>query len=663
MKLIKLTIDNFKKTKHLVFEPNGEDQWIFGKNGTGKTTIADAFYWVLTNKTSRDKKCDEDIKLKDKQGNPQIDGGIDHTVELVLQLGDGHKITFGKSYAEKWTKQAGSADKAFGGHTTKYFIDGVNKSQKDYNAFIEKEICSIDVLKMISSTSAFCNMPWKKQRETLVSICGDVSDDDVINSTDELKELPGYLEGKTVNDFISVLKDRKKKVNEQLDKIPARIDEATKGLPDIEGTSKESLRIELNDFMIKQSKARNEISALQNDSAVAEKKKRVAEITTIMEEIKQTYNLENNKQAIADDKKIAELNIDINNKKADIDLKAQWIVRDNKEITAIDQQITAAKEDYKNTYAESFHEKETICPTCGQKLPDDKITEIKEKFNINKSEELKSINLQGKNLVAKKNTLLADIKTKNKEILDLQSLIEQNNKDRAVIEERKNNPEEQQDTKSFVNDEQYKTLRTELTNLHHELDELDESNIAAISKQRSLIDQLDLDISERQKKLLTFEQYDKGQKRIAELKKQQQDLGTEYELLEYKNSLADLFIKNKVDMLTDKINSHFEMARFKLFDQQVNGGVAECCEAITTDGSTYGSTMSDGERAKIGLDICLTLAKYYKLNVPMFIDNAEGITDIPDTDNQQIRLIVSAIDKELRITEPIVKNNKKQAAA
>ncbi|WP_196595416.1 AAA family ATPase [Pectinatus frisingensis] len=663
MKLIKLTINNFKKTKHLVFEPNGDDQWVFGKNGTGKTTLADAFYWVLTNKTSRDKKCDEDIKLKDKQGNPMIDGGIDHTVELVLQLDDGHKITFGKSYAEKWTKQAGSADKAFGGHTTKYFIDSVSRSQKDYNAFIEKKICSIDILKIISSTSYFCNMPWKKQRETLVSICGDVSDDDVINSTPGLKELPGYLEEKTVNDFISVLKDRKKKVNEQLDKIPARIDEATKGLPDIEGLSKESLQVELNDFINQQSKARDEIAALQNGNAVAEKKKKLAEISTAMEKIKQAYDLKNNKQSIEDERKIGELENKKQQLKYDINTKRQQIDDANKGITTIDNKLVKIRADYKSMHATTFDESQTICPTCGQKLPEDKITLAKENFNLGRSKTLETIRSEGKSLATKKDALAIQIKDFSENILAVQIVIEQLDKDIAIINERKTSgTDNSTEFTSYLKDEKYQELRSEFTGLHSEIDQLQDSNIAAISKQRSLIDQLDLDISDRQKKLLTFEQYDKGQKRIAELKKQQQDLGTEYELLDYKNNLADLFIKNKVDMLTDKINSHFGIARFKLFDQQVNGGIAECCEAITTDGSTYGTTMSDGEKAKIGLDICLTLAKYYKLNVPMFIDNAEGITDIPDTDNQQIRLIVSAIDEELRITEPIVKI-KKQAVA
>ena len=134
MKLISLELTNFKNIKHFVLEAGGEDKNVYGKNGVGKTTLADAYYWLLTDKSSFDKKLDDDIKVADKTGNPIKDGGVEHTVSGILELDNGKQVTLSKIYKEKWTKQNGRADKEFSGHVTDYLIDGVNRSKKEYNA-------------------------------------------------------------------------------------------------------------------------------------------------------------------------------------------------------------------------------------------------------------------------------------------------------------------------------------------------------------------------------------------------------------------------------------------------------------------------------------------------------------------------------------------------
>ena len=52
------------------------------------------------------------------------------------------------------------------------------------------------------------------------------------------------------------------------------------------------------------------------------------------------------------------------------------------------------------------------------------------------------------------------------------------------------------------------------------------------------------------------------------------------------------FVVQKVNMLEEKINSKFELARFKLFDIRINEGVRECCVTML-DGSTE---LSNSER-------------------------------------------------------------------
>ena len=96
-----------------------------------------------------------------------------------------------------------------------------------------------------------------------------------------------------------------------------------------------------------------------------------------------------------------------------------------------------------------------------------------------------------------------------------------------------------------------------------------------------------------------------------------------------------------------KINSKFELAKFRLFNDQINGGVQECCE-VALNGIPYHSINNAG-RIQVGLDIIRTMQAYYDKICPVWIDNRESIIDLPEMPGQIISMIVSAQDKELRI--------------
>ena len=89
MKLIRLTLRNFKGIREFTLEARGRDIDVFGDNATGKTTLADAFMWLLFDKDSQNRK-DFQIKTVDKHGN-EIHG-LDHEVEAVLEV-NGQEIT------------------------------------------------------------------------------------------------------------------------------------------------------------------------------------------------------------------------------------------------------------------------------------------------------------------------------------------------------------------------------------------------------------------------------------------------------------------------------------------------------------------------------------------------------------------------------------------
>ncbi|MCD8265654.1 MAG: ATP-binding protein, partial [Prevotellaceae bacterium] len=79
---------NFKGIRELEAAFDGRLTDICGKNGTGKTTVYDAFTWALFGKDSQDRK-QFDIKTLGRDGKPLPD--IPHEVSVLLDV-DGEEI-------------------------------------------------------------------------------------------------------------------------------------------------------------------------------------------------------------------------------------------------------------------------------------------------------------------------------------------------------------------------------------------------------------------------------------------------------------------------------------------------------------------------------------------------------------------------------------------
>ena len=502
----------------------------------------------------------------------------------------------------------------------------------------------------------FNNMAWKKQREILLDVCGDISDSDVISSDERLAQFPVILQGKSVNDFIAIAQERKRKINSELDKIPVRIDETTKQLDELgELPTREILENELKDLRRQQDRARGQISSIQNGSEVKRISNKIDEINNKITAIKNADKLEKETQLMSIKREYFSKKSTLDTIKNNIKVSKGMIEENNETKQENTDKLSDLRSEYTRIFKSVFDEKQAICPTCGQVLPQEKIDDAIKKFNTNRANSLKRINETGKKLSIE-NSEIDNINTDLAErIAMLESRQEKSISELQSLKTRIEAMENSVDTSSgYVDSEEYKNLRRELTGLNKDLNDIQTGNISKISSLNSTVTQLDLDINSRMEKLALIAQADKFKSRIEELKAQHKKLGAEFETLEQQLNLAQLFITSKVHMLTDKINSKFTIARFKLFEQQINGGISECCEAITANGAPYNSAMSNGERVKISLDICATLARHYGKNLPIFVDNAESVTGMQDIDMQKILLIVSHHD-ELTVREPIQK--------
>ena len=137
-------------------------------------------------------------------------------------------------------------------------------------------------------------------------------------------------------------------------------------------------------------------------------------------------------------------------------------------------------------------------------------------------------------------------------------------------------------------------------------------------------------------------------KRIAELQAEQRKAAAEVEQMDRLIAMCEEFTRYRVQAITESVNSKFRLTRWRLFTEQVNGGLADCCEPMDRNGSTFEGT-NNAMKINIGMDIIDTLSVHFSRRVPLFVDNAESVTHLQPIGSQVVRLVVSEQDKELRI--------------
>jgi len=645
MKIKKLGLRNFKGIKSLDIDMDYKNMSIFGNNATGKTTVYDAFLWLLFGKDSNNKK-DFAIKTLDSTGKEV--SGIDNEVSAILIIA-GKEVEIKRVYVEKYEIKRGSTEAEFTGNTTDYFVNEVPKKQKEYEEYI-KSICDENILRILTSPTYFNEqVSWKEKREILLQICGDVSNEDIIKNNPEFEELSEILKDNSVSEHIKIISSKKKKVNEELQKIPTRIDEASRTAEEVDivkiSEEKESLKdIENNIFELEnkiKEVSSGDVSGLEKDLRNHESK---------LQKLKNDF--EDNKRELSKDKK-DELSkkylefVDLKQKKTVLDIE---ISRIQKEFNSIAENLINLREEYKEINSEKFtFSDKLVCPTCGQDLPEEKVKSAREhafnSYKESKERRLAENISEGKKLAEKKSELESKHSEKTKELEETKSILEEKNTAYETLKKELEELEKQ--TGKIEEEKEYKRLYEMIESLKRTIAESKESVYEKTAELRKELAELILKKKAVDKIIATESIIETSEKRIKELKKQQKTLGKEYETLEKELFLCEKFIVERVRLLEEKVSESFEIAKFKLFQEQINGGISECCET-TVDGVPY-PALNNAMKINVGLDIINTVSKFYNFKAPVFIDNRESVVKLIDIDTQLISLIVSEKDKKLRM--------------
>ena len=643
MKLTKLELLNFKGLKAFTINFNG-DVIIRGDNATGKTTIFDSVCWLLFGKDSLDRA---DFEIKTIEAGEPIPK-VNHEVTGTFTLDEGGTVELKRVYREKYSSPRGG-EVTLTGHTTDYFVDGVPKKEKEYKEIVSS-LVDESIFKLITNPLYFNETySWQKRRKLLLEMCGDISDEDVIASHNELKALTDILSGHSVDDHRKVVASKKAAINKELDMLPVRIDEALRGKPEVTANP-EVFRLNIDTLNADIEKLENDKALLQNGHSIVDKRAKLKNVqrkimareTELQMEYKKQCSLKSNEY----DAVVSEINCltakfedtkrRIDDSAADINL-IQGLIR---ELTIQRSQINA------DTFVADVNDH---CPTCGQKLPAEQIQDAYAKaeanYNLKKSKRLEeiehSIKLKEQDIegIKKRDSSLEPVET-------IEALIKAKELEKKTITEEM----EKLTTEPSLNDDsEYADLKAEELMLQMAIDDDNSNHSEEIAELEIKISDNKTERMKLEQELNKFAEIKRIEARVSELEAKQAELSEEKMKLDEASYLMDEFVKAKVNMLEESINARFKLARFKMFNVMLNGNVEECCET-TYKGVPYRS-MNNAARINVGLDIINALTSYYKVNAPVFIDNAEAVTEFVPVNSQTIKLIVDESKPQLTVEE------------
>ena len=661
MKLISMTLKNFKGIRSFEFTPDGQNVSVYGTNGSGKSTLMDAFTWLLFDKNSH---WEAKFGIKTLNSDGETIPKLEHTVTAILD-DNGKKVYLEKILKERWVKAHGTAEAVYNGNTTTYMAGSPDAPVPVSSAQYKKIVAGIldeGIFKMLSDPLYFNEkLKTEDRRKALVEIVGETSDDDVVKAHPALEEVPSILNDMGIDDCRRGLKLKQRKVGQERDGIPERIDELSRQLPKWTAEQVDNARQDVHTLTERLESIQTEIARKQAPDQTA----RELEIEKVKGKVKdarkacddvahrrmQVFEMKKAEkaQALHDlETKHREEEMDLTMLLAEAKVTKDNVTEIGKSLEALRQSFVAEK---KNPFGEAPIDK--ICPTCGQNLPGEMVEKLEAErtqreamFNQMKAENLKKINEKGA-------ALSADLKTASS---SLEGCLRDIGNKKSEIEEIK---------------KKISTMKSELDSmtppepgeLEHRLEaraaeaqkELERLTAAAPGKEPADVSPLREEAQSIQERIdrakavvADTERGNALNRRIQELLKSDGQLAQAQADLERKLALLDDFSKAKMDMVNEKCNQEFAHVRWTMFRPNVtNSGYEACCEA-TWDGVPY-KDLNTGCRINAGLDVINTLAKRAGKTVPIFLDNAESIVKLLPTDAQVIRLVVSDADKTLRV--------------
>ncbi len=642
MKLLQLNIRNFKGTAKLDLALEGNNLTVSGRNGIGKTTIFDAMSWLMTGKDSKGNQPEsEGFQIKPREPDGTVKSGVMPTVTAVFDVGTDRPLKLEKTFKEKWEKKRGQANPVFSGHTTEYLIDDIPRKESEFknilSAFIDE-----NTFRLLTDVYRFPNgLKWQERRAILFDLCNISTDSELMAQDSRFAPLLTAVGQWSVDEYKTGLKNQRRKVNQNLEALPIRIDEVSNSIADLANIDFDSLQKQVDEQEKVIEGLQSKLVEIDNNTAMISMKNQLESLQNQLAKLENENITHRLSQQVPQEDKRQVVQKEINLLKSQLEHEQSQMVLLHAQINNANSLLEKYRIQWKAIAKEQFSGN-TVCPACGQSLPKDKIQQAIEHFNNDKK--------------SRQDRLLSDSQLVKQNLADNESALrlhEQNAEQLKVklaemTELLKNTPEIQaqviEDLPNYAEDNM--KLRVEITKTNSALTVIASDVLkhkqdinAELQNAKNLYSDL---LSQLAKK----DEISKANARVEELNAEQRTVSAELDRIDSMLALCDDFARYKVDSITSAINSKFSLVTFRLFREQINGGLEDCCD-VMLDGKPYG-TISDGEKIKVGIDIVQTLTKHFDVQVPLIVDCAESVTDFQQTTLQTIRLVVANTDMEVQ---------------
>lgn len=678
MILKSLHIENFKGVKDKTYE-FGKTTRVSGMNRRGKTTIGEAWYWLTS---------DKNYELV---SNPNIrpDNVEDCIPTVTANVGvDEKEITLSKMQKRK----VGKPDKNGVSKVTitnTYEINSVPKTERDFKAYLEELGFEFDKFLICSHPNVFTkDLSLKKKqdemRKYLFTMASEKTDLEIAQMDKETADVAKLLESYKFEEIEAMNNASKKKAVEQLDAIPNQIIGLEKAKVDVDVAEQELAKADLTRRIAECDK-----KIAGADHPLDELRDKEMRLQLDISGITQTMNRELSNRRYEIDADLRGCEDELKHLEQTISLKENQIVGNEKAITDADAERKKIGEKYNAEYAKAFDEapylfdeskwvfdeNSTVCSLCGQKLPEDKIEQLKAdfesrkekakadaeeklkakrfKFDTDKKVELNRLNTIG----TEKKELITELTKKNADLnTEIDALKKQEQDAIAKKEELSKQLSEIPSEADYTQNEDYVKLKAERDKVLADIEKLESDGADKIVTDLK-VEKADLQsqLDEVNKIIAQAENNVQIDDKIADMQHKQNEYGqakADAERILYQLKEVS---KRKNKLLVEEINQHFGIVRWKLFDFQKNGEYKEVCIPTVLDEETgiykvFGETTNTGREIEAKIDICNSFQKFFNMYVPIFLDGAESINDeyVPAVDTQLILLTVSE-DKQLKV--------------
>ena len=639
IKIKRLSLENFKCHRALTLTFNGGNASIYGDNATGKTSIYDALTWLLFGKdSSGNGEKNIEIKPLDQYGEVKDHDALT-AVEAVLDV-NGEELQLRRTYKEVWTTKRGSSEATYDGNTSEYYVSGVPCKK---NAFQDRvnELVSEDTFRMLTSVSHFANgISWQDRRAVLFKVAGVLDDRHILASNEQFAPLMESMGKLSLEDYKKKLLAEKKKFVGAKTEIPARISECQKTIDDITGLDFAGAKAQVEALQARQDSISAQIVAMEHDSAADQKRMEIREAQLEMTALYNENKAYRASQATGGPD-VYSMNMALTAMQGQLSRRKKELSNEEAYIGSLDRLIAESREKWMAVNGEQAIVGK-ICPTCGQNLPADQVQKALDNAEAQKKKRLNEI-LQTANSYKETKVQAEDrFSRMQEEIQQLEAEVQKQKQEIAAAEAAKVEP---QDMEHYA--ENAHCLEEKIQKLNGELADMMMNANAATEKLRMEKNEISGQIAAQQaiigkESLLAY-----SRERIESLREDARNSAECLEAIEKMLFLMDEYSRYKTRFVEDSINGLFRIARFRLFREQANGGVEDRCDVVH-EGVPYIS-VNNGMKINLGIDIINTLSTAYGVRVPLFVDNAESVTELECCNSQIIRLVVTKNDKELRV--------------